>query len=253
MSREAYAPPDPARWQCQYLRLIAFPLASQVTAAQNWWERLTGVERDSSVTRKQQREDVGTFDGTTLSLLIDPLRIQWTAMAPVVQLEDRPGGFPVIGSFLQRKQWFCELMNKWMSVAPPINRLAFAGLFLLPVERPEAAPDTLNCYLRAVDVGPTEGDFLYRINRRRPSDSGVPGLEINPLRTWSVLKLIQKMGTPEEIVSRGGQSSEITACALELDINTVPTEGQLGQERLSALFTELVEVGVRIATTGDDR
>jgi hypothetical protein len=68
-------------WRAQNLRLIAFPVQPQYGVAQNWWHELTGASPENILDRpqKHEREESGTFQGYTLSLAIDLLRIQWTA------------------------------------------------------------------------------------------------------------------------------------------------------------------------------
>ena len=46
MSANAERPPAPDVWRTQYLRLIAFPQQPQFDVDQNWWQDLTGAERE---------------------------------------------------------------------------------------------------------------------------------------------------------------------------------------------------------------
>jgi hypothetical protein len=258
MSERAEAPPGPGAWRAQNLRLIAFPSEPQFAVRQGWWRGLTGADPENVVERrhKQEKEESGPFQGTTLTLGFDLLRIQWTA-APQLDAEnfnflEQP---PVIGPFMERKDWFRTLMEQWLPHCPPIHRLAFAASLLQPVETHEAGYRMLDRYLRWVEIDPHSSEFLYRINRRRASGTGIPGLMLNCLSTWvmakfAVLVRVIAGGHPEQQV----QPTESFACAVELDINTAPEfQGLLPQADLIRIFVELVEAGVEIATRGDPR
>jgi hypothetical protein len=259
MSRDAPTPPDPAVWQAQYLRLISFPVEPQNSVQQNWWHDLTGADRERRVEKKREVEEEGTFDGLSLSLSIDLLRLQWT-VAPRLSAENLPDELPVLGQFLQRKDWFSNLMRRWLASSPPVSRLAFAGVLLQPVESPEAGNAMLDRYLRWVDIDPQCTDFLYRVNRHVRSRTDVPGLHVNRLMTWSVGRFTafireQLLGPAGQEAAQQIAKAEKYACVLELDINTAPGPADLvlRHEALPHILDELVELGVDIATKGDIR
>jgi hypothetical protein len=99
-------------------------------------------------------------------------------------------------------------------------------------------------------------DFLYRINRPRPSTSLGDGTAINRLATWAVIHVVELRvavsggGAGAEAVSRQGEP--FIACRLELDINTAAARsGTLPRESLDALLAELGNLAVEIAVEGD--
>src|SRR5262249_17916290 len=101
-----------------------------------------------------------------------------------------------------------------------------------------------------------ESDFLYRINRRVGSSSGIPNLEINRLSTWSAAQytLAIRARLPGELPAGPGQSiTQQYVCALELDINTAQDfPGDiLPPEALPRIFAELVDRGMELAAKGD--
>lgn len=257
MSKDAPAPPDFSGWQAQYLRLISFPAEPQFSVQQDWWRTLTGEDRERRVEKSREVQEEGEFEGAILSLAIDLLKLQWT-FAPVISAESIPEGIPVLGPLMKRKDWFRGHMHRWLEISPPITRLAFAAGLFYPVESREAGYQMLNQYLRCVDVDPHSTDFLYRVNRRTASRTGVAGLNVNRLTTWSVGKFeiairAQTAGlSGQEEASTQTMSEEKYACALQLDINTVPQAGRnLPAESLQQIFDELIEFGVGIATHGD--
>ncbi len=253
MSANAPPPPGPAVWQAQYLRLIAFPTQPHVGVDQHWWTDLTGAESESTTRKRHEREEQGPFEGAILSLSIDLVRIQWTANPRID--ENQVQMPPTVGAFGERQAWFRGLMERWLEQCPEISRLAFACLLLQPVESREVGYETLNRYLRWVDIDPQSSDFMYRINRRRES-AAVPGLSINRLGTWSVGRFVEV----EAQIGPPGVTAQIVpqiahACALELDVNTVPEPANriLPHQNLPRLFGELVDLGIDIATHGDVR
>lgn len=259
MSRDAPQPPDANAWQAQYLRCISFPVAPQNAVNQNWWRELTGADRETRVEKRREVEEEGTVDGIALNLSIDLLRIQWSA-APRLSADSLPEGFPTLGPFLQWRGWFRDLMHRWFPLSPEIRRLAFAGVLLQPVRTRDEGYELLNSYLRWLDLDPQATDFLYRINRKVPSNSGVEGLEINRLMTWSVGRfaiLVRSQLIGELAEGAGAQTDreERLACVLELDINTVPEprDRVLPRHALPQIFDELLDRGLEIAARGDYR
>ncbi len=257
VSVNALPPPGPGVWQAQYLRLIAFPTVPAFGHSVNWWRDLTGVEPQSNIDRpqRQEQEVSGNYDGVELSLAVVLLRAQWTAV-PILDPANPPDGFPRIGPFLERRMWFRDLMVRWLDqVQQPIRRLAFAGTLVQQVDDHRAAYERLDQYLRWVDIDPESSDFLYRINRRRPSNSGIAGLNLNRLATWAAMMFqIQRVafvgGAPP--VQQPGRESH--AATVDLDINTsADREEPLPRERLGQLFTELTDVALDVATHGDPR
>jgi hypothetical protein len=257
MSDRAEAPPGPEAWQAQNLRLIAFPREPQFAVRQNWWQELTGAEPENVLEKrqKQEREEIGIFQGAVLSLSFDLLRIQWT-VSPRLDADNLPAEQmpPVLGSFMEKQAWFRGLMERWLPHCPPIHRLAFTASLLQSVPDHQDGYRMLDRYLRWVEIDPQSSEFLYRINRR--ANSGVvQGMSINRLSTWlvgkfAVLVRIVEGGHPEQQI----EPTEKFACAVELDINTAPEfTGPLPHADLPCIFAELVAAGVEIATRGDAR
>jgi hypothetical protein len=156
---------------------------------------------------------------------------------------------------MERQRWFRGLMDQWLPKCPPIKRLAFTASLLQPATGRRASYELLDSYLRCVDIDPESSEFLYRINRRRDSAIGVPGLVINRLSTWLGAKFVVLTGLVEAgIPEQPLRQQETSYCALELDINTAPDFPRLlPQGDLIRIFGELVESAVEIATRGDMR
>ena len=236
-------------WQAQSLRLTAFPAKAEIETRPTWWKYLFGepAEKITSQPKEFLHQEEGTLENSKFRLKIQPGRIDWELeVSP-----DLPGaieGIPVIASFPKALNLVLPLLLRWLSVCPVLQRLAFGAKLIQPVSGHAAGYRCLNKYLPHVQLDLESSDFMYRINRRRNSVSGIPDLQINRLTTWSVLRMILSLsagGTPLSPM-------EHYACNLQLDVNTSPESvSELPKDKYSQLFEELVTLGKEIAIKGD--
>jgi hypothetical protein len=240
-------------WKFTEIKLIAFPLSPPVSIEHNWWSDLTGAECTS--TRKRlQRVDRGPFQGRDFTLAVDVERITWMAdFLPDPELSLTP----MIGSFIEVRDWFSEVMLRWLEgFCPAIKRLAFAGKLVLPTESREAAYETLKGYLPCVEIDTASREFMYRINRPRNSTTGVPGLRINRLVTWSAVKVSMQWKRQVTIGNESGMLSQtsLDGCLAQLDINSSEDRtDEIPHDSLPALWSELVQNGTELTERGDIR
>lgn len=255
MPSESTPPLDRNEWRARHLMLIAFPVESALTQDQNWWTELTGNQPETSVRKPQGREDAGTFGDVAVSLEIDPFRVKWT-LAPKVDVDNLPDTVPTLGPVFGRRDWLVELMGRWIQHCPPIKRLAFAGNLVQLVANRDEAYGRLNSYLHGVNVSADTSDFMYRLNRRRNTATGIQGLVVNRLCTWYAVKISFGL----HAVSLGsGESRDVQiqpeqdAAVLDLDINTIPefSTADLSRDQLRRVFAELVDIGLQAAEQGD--
>lgn len=236
-------------WQATEFHLIGFPLTPQVGVEQNWWNDLTGGDAVSTRSRVE-RVDKGPCRGRELTLSIDPLRVIWKADF----LPSPDTAAVIIGSYVEVRDWFSALMQQWLAGAcPPLKRLSFAAKTVLRTQSRDQAYTQLNDYLPDVNVAPASRDFMYRINRPRESELGIPGLRINRLVTWSAVKIMFQMnmrtiGGPAETVTQ----QDLEGCLVQLDINTNEDRTDaIPHERLPDVWGELVDLGTEILARGD--
>ncbi|MEX2174144.1 MAG: hypothetical protein WD872_07265 [Pirellulaceae bacterium] len=239
-------------WQASNLELIGFPIEPERALEQSWWESLAGADYEST-RKRHERVDVGAFDEKSLFLTIDALRVKWT-LGPLVKISaaDGVGAVPFAGPFPETCGRFSSLMARWLNDScPPIRRLAFGAKLLIPTEGREPSYELLDRWLSAVKVDQSSTDFQYRINRKRSSASGLSGLEINRLSTWSAVKMEVGM----QVMASGAAraiSRETYGCMLQIDINThAERKEELPRDRLLPLWEELVRFGSEIAALGD--
>ena len=244
--------PFPLEWQANTLRLTAFPTELPSAVNKSWWTDLVGEDPEvrTSLPKTMQSQEAGTYQSQRLIVGTNPGSIDWR-LTPADAEEPNPDGFPVIGQFANSLEIFVQLMLRWLDEqCPPLKRLAFGAALVLPVENRVAGYRQLAPFIR-VEVDPEgSSDLLYRINRPRASRSGIEGLRINRLSTWSVSKLA--LGVQADRQSFELPGLEYYACLLELDINTVPDfAGTLEGDQLSTVFEEQVALGQEIAVHGD--
>lgn len=254
MCQEQALPPLDS-WEAAGLELIAFPADQPAAFRQHWWQELTGVSEFDSTRKKAERVDAGTYQGRHLRLTMDPLRCSW-ALMPAIEIDAEGVSLPVVGAYPEARQWFEELMVRWLTeLCPPVTRIAFAARLVQRTESREHAYRLLGRYLPRVEVDPEAWEFQYRINRRRATTTGIPDLAINRLATWNAVRFnlqaafgIKNAGLIKSV------SRNFDACMLAVDINTDQEyRGNLPQEQLPAIWRELVSLGTEIATRGDVR
>lgn len=244
MAHQANERPE---WQIESLRLTCFPSPGPALPRNlDWWQQVTQQEPEqrTSNARVPSSEDEGPLDGGRLVLSVQPLRIDWLYRAAEPQA--------LLGSMTAILPRWLEAMVGWLQMAPPLDRLAFGAGLRLPAQSRENAYAMITRLLNRhrLDIAGAS-DFHFQINRRRPSRSDTPNLNINRLVKWSAVRMYTvalEMG-PE--VTRTRATAESFACATELDMNTDANYGELPPERLTDIFRELVDLGREIAEQGD--
>lgn len=243
-------------WQTGELRLTAFTRDPIDAEKLVHWVELTREQPDVSRFRPRDQEllEAGPFLDSWLTLDVATTRIDWRL---IVNPNEPRDGLPTVGGFDPMQEKFRKIMKKWFKQSPQLNRLAFGAVLLLPVEIKEDGYRKLDRLLPSVKINAEKStDFSYGINRRRSSQSGIEGLEINRLSSWSLARisgLMIEMAADEPSKSRVLNLGEpILACSLKLDINTgLEFRRGLKKSMLPRLFDELVELGNEIATKGD--
>ncbi len=199
------------------------------------------------------RHDQGAYNENNLILTARPDRIDWIYSC---KFGEMPTGLPVMGSFGEGCQEFSELTQKWLPMSPPIVRLAFGAVLLLQTKDRNEGYSQLGDFLPSVELDP-EGsyDFQYQINRPRVSNVYKENeIRINRLSKWSVVSMnrIQISIEGDQNVAQSIPDEGISACRLELDINTTQKNiEKLPQELLVPLCSELIGIGQEIAMNGD--
>lgn len=237
-------------WQAETVRATLFPAADAQLTGDTWWRDVLGTEPETRTTKpgRLERREEGPLGENRLVLTVNPLGvIQWQITPPPTT--EMPEEMPVVGNVTALLDPFLDLVDRWFPRGPRLTRLALGVTGILPVGSHEEAYRTLGLYLRHyVRVDPASSDFIYRINRRRPSRTDRAGLKINRLCSWSALRMALLGPIPTALVTR----RERFACRVELDINTAAEfQGLFEPEECGQTFRELRELGVEILAKGD--
>jgi len=237
--------PQPKDWQAEQFRLTAFTPDSLSESALAWWKGITGAEPESKTSRAPVRihSAEGPHGEGRLILNIGPGRIDWVLVASATK---DAATSPTIGPFDTGEKSFSDLAQNWLKGSPvPMTRLAFGGVAWYSV------PNKLEGYKRLAEMLPHvkldpvgSADFLYQINRPRPSKS-VPSLRINRLTKWSVMQIHLL-----EVVTKA-MTVPNHHCRVELDINTDPENTTNLPKDAAPLFKELAALGTEILGNGD--
>ena len=157
-------------------------------------------------------------------------------------------GFFSIGALPTALGDFSNLLNRWLPTWPGADRLALAGVMHQPQANRIAGYEQIQKYLAAVTLDPESSDFLYQINRPRPSQTGITNLQINRLTKWSVALLTHLSGTD---LTRLSEVSHRHACRLDFDINIAVEFRELPQKTFPALLAEFAALVQELAEKGD--
>ncbi len=234
-------------WQIGDLRLTAFPSSPPSLGArteEKLWEELVGTKPESVISSQYGKGvDIGgpfRTDGRLIYRRLDRA-IEWM-LAPVQDLKIRANFLKPIAI-----DPFVQVMSKWLTGCPPLQRLAFGAALYEPVKNRAEAYERLESFLHlGLKFSEDEGDFLYQYNRRRHSRS-MPEVMINRVTKWTWVPL-------GEFLVRDGKlvHPEESACLLELDINTgFEFQNTFPPDRCVPLFEELVGMAAEIAARGD--
>ncbi len=242
----------PVAWNVASLRATAFVPGLTTEIARSWWP---GIIPDAPEEVVEKRRDglflaQGAFGSGSLRLAISPGRSDWQ-LGPTSGPDSE--GFNFVGTVDASLAQFVPLIEAWLKVVPPVKRLAFGAELLSPVDSIQAGYRVLAELLQdsvRLDVE-NSSDFIYTINRPRPSATLAERDRINRLSKWFVLR----SATVAVSVAAGAGatiSPESLAIRLELDISTSPNrETHIPEELLPTVFGELVSMGTEIARTGD--
>jgi len=248
--------PQVSKWLAESLRLTCFPVPAPAPDPSRWWTDVVGEEPASTTTRL--RGALRIFEGPlarcTLRLSAQPPRVDWELLPPAPQDPENSLIPPTIGPFAEVLADFGRLAERWFASGayPRASRLALGATLHYPVESREGGYALAAHYLsRSVQVDPRSRELLYRINRRRAS-SGMAGLELNRLNTWTVMLFTQVAS-----LSGGRRESafplvETSTLRLEMDVNTsADYVGEFTSDNSGVVFKELAALALEIAEKGD--
>jgi hypothetical protein len=253
---------DKPNWQAESLRLSIFLSPSIEFKGADSWKSTIGSEPESRTVRPARGElvEAGSYLGNTLTLSVQPGRVDWLLTPSQTQLEDAEATLKTVGQFPDIVNTFGQVMSKWLEDCPPAIRLAYGAVLFERVENKEAGYGRLPRYLTAIEIDVSSEDFFYQINRPRMLKGTKDAIKINRLSKWSVAT-IQPVRMAFSIVGQSVSAPAVMytppdsiayACRLELDISTpAQLANELPRNDISVIFAELISLGSEIASRGD--
>jgi hypothetical protein len=234
------------------MRLTAFPAAPIVLDEAEWWEQVTNEKpQNTSIDRTTGLIQFGTVPGEAglgadLRLVVNPVRVQWD-LVPTEPTSPRE--VRTLGHWHQAAPPFSELMRRWLSMAPALNRIAFGAVLMGPVNDSSEGYARLSEFL-PYEIDPASSDFLFQTNKRVAS-AAHDSLELNRLSKWSVAQVQVVTLSTGAGPAVGHHETILTACRLELDINTAAERTEpLRGDLIPSLWNELLDIGRAISDHG---
>jgi hypothetical protein len=193
----------------------------------------------------------GPFADGILRMQIQPMRIDW-AHEPPPGLGQETAAPPVLGPFPAAAESLLQLGRRWAGNGwfPATTRIALGCVAISPTSSREEGYQELAQFIDGVPNTPDATDFLYQVNRPRPSRAGVEGLQVNRLSKWMV-GAYHLLG-----VAPGGLVSDLTPrmihLRLELDMSTsADFQGPIPRGRVEAILDDLLSAAREICQHGN--
>lgn len=252
-------------WRASRLRVTAFPAPDAPYNNHDLWAELAAATTDLKSLGERESQETKKGKATTtqgpaldnwLIITTTSTRIDWIYLPKPDESEGEDFGFRDVGAFVEVVDRFAELVGGWIDVhCPRLTRFAFGATIRIPIKDRIEGYTQLSAYLPFQIDENTSSDFLYQINRRRPSNIDRE-LEINRLTKWSVAALTRLGG--ELLLSPSGVSSTVkpyasqSACQVEMDFNS-HHEYVKGFEKgqVRTLLREFVDMAKETAAEGD--
>ena len=245
---------DRIKWLIESLRVTVFP-TEEIDLSCHWWEASFNRPPDEYIAKAREGFVIekGDFEEGEIIIRTQRARIDWTYQ---FKNDVPPTEIPNLGPYPDNAVSFISVVKKWLESAPPIKRIAYGPVLIMPVDSMAQGYEILNSLLPKVDID-QEGcsDFFFQINRPRPTTTDINRLDINRLSKWNVRTL--RLGS--FAVGAGGITptapltlEEWFVCRLELDINTSPTyEDSIQDKKSLDVLNELIEFAGEITSKGD--
>jgi hypothetical protein len=240
-------------WQLQNARLTVFVTPDTVVAS-TLWQDTVGEEPENSVFQRatSTRIETGPFADGTLSVQIQPMRIDWgqepAGLGPELGLPRVLGPFPAAAEPL------LQLGRRWATSGkfPSATRLALGFVLISRTASRREGYQELSQFIDGVPGTPDATDFLYQVNRPRASRAGIEDVQVNRLSKWSVggyRFFTVAPGTPNPV---SNPMPLLYHLRLELDISTsVIFQGVILGERVEAVIDDLLAAALEVCEHGN--
>jgi hypothetical protein len=252
--------PENSNWVADSVRATAFFAPSVTVRSEGWWSLVTGSEPENRNSRPTRGEfvDTGAFLGNTLTMSVQPGRIDWFLLPGQQQFENVEIAIKSIGQFPGIVDSFVRGMELWLADCPAVVRLAYGAVLFEQIDNQIAGYRRLSEYLTAVRIDESSKDFFYQVNRPRQLEDRSRGV-INRLSKWSLASFQPvRMAFSGATLAIGPSAvfappdAIVYACRLELDLSTDATRlVEIPHDKLPQILRELANIGSEIANQGD--
>lgn len=243
-----------ATWWAESLRAtFFFPSADHLPDAAKEWAKLLQSEPDATIDHPKAGSKSAAGQRNDTNFLIQTSK-------PNRRLDlistDEAVSFAPKNGFPQTAADFIQLTTEWIETIAEslLTRVAFGGTALLPQSDVVAAYRTISDYLQFDVDRSTGSDFLFQINRPRPSQA-LPGTNVNRLTRWSVatMQIHSIEPGPSMQPPQLNLAQAEYACRVEFDINTAVFAGAGSFAAKSAipLFSEMLRFVEELLRDGD--
>jgi hypothetical protein len=237
-------------WQVLNARLSVFVTPDTIVPA-TLWRDLVGEEPETSTMQRAlaMRTDAGSFADGTLNLHTPPMRIDWV-YEPPASFAIEGGLPPSLGPFPGAAVPLIQLGRRWAADGwfPSTPRIALGFVLISATQDRAAGYRELAEFVDGVPNASDAQDFLYQVNRPRPSKSDVEGLQVNRLAKWSVGTFRQFVMLPGAPPTVGPPRAHLR---LELDINTSEDfNGPIPRDHVERVIDDLLSGALEVSERG---
>ena len=240
-------------WRTESLRVTVFFPRTELPDATAEWVKLLQSEPDATIDRPKTGSKSAVGQRNEANFLIQTSkpnrRLDLISNDESFSLAPKTAFRPAAADFIQ-------LATDWLKTIGDslITRVAFGGIALLPQADVATAYRTISDYL-PFDVDRGSGsDFMFQINRPRPS-LALPATQVNRLTRWSVATLQIHSVDPGPGIEPGqlNLAQAEFACRVEFDINTAvfPNDQPFPAKSAIPLLDEMLRFAEEILREGD--
>lgn len=238
-------------WIVRQYRLTAFPSSQADGVVLPTWSGMFGTEALSAVRRAGVLNEEGDFNSLRV-IVGSQLRLRADLVIQPIPTPDAPIVLKGegLGSLLTAVAASREILDRFLSLLPPVRRLAVGVVLVRPTQNKEESYALLPEAIKTLGVNLAgTSDFTFQINRPR-SSLIVRGLQLNRLAKWAAIRV----GVLTVDAASSGVSHDYGehAIQLELDMSTEAdrtTSVPAGTE--GPLVKELESLAAEIAAHGD--
>jgi hypothetical protein len=244
--------PQLTAWNVNKFRFTAFPSLADQEINPDWWMQVMGTEPETMLVKPKTGvthyelpyEDGNIIFETQLG------RVDWLYIPSEDTLQLANEGLTNLGTFEKAINIFLVIVNRWLQLCPKLRRIAFGANVSQPTGGKEDSYKLLATLLPSVKIDPIgSSDFLYQINRPRPSKTGIDSLKINRLTKWAGIVLTVAVGNQEHNLEK---TDTKFYTLVEFDINTVTNPlRDIEPNELTNILSELIDLGSEILINGD--